>query len=334
LKRKKPTQFDVAHLAGVSQTTVSLVLNNPETPSVPQETRDKVQAAIRSLSYLPNNAARVLRTLKTNTLATIIPDITNPYYPTFVRGIQDTAERNGFDLVVYNTDGELEREKRSLLSIRRNQVDGVIAALFHLSAVDLAGLEIPAVNFQLKPVEPTPIDVIYIDNVGAARSIVSYLIERGFDCIGLIAEVEDTPPWHSRILGYKQALAEHHIPLQENLIRLGKHNEAVGYQGMKELLKLSPRPRAVFAANDLMAMDAMIAVREAGLRIPADMAIVGFDDIPAAKMVNPPLTTVNQFQDQIGRRATETLLERINGSAPQEMRAIEMPYQLIIRQSA
>jgi LacI family transcriptional regulator len=128
-------------------------------------------------------------------------------------------------------------------------------------------------------------------------------------------------------------LAEHHLPLDEILIQGGDFTEKGGYQGMLELLKCSPLPSAVFAANDLMAIGAMTAIYEAGLNIPQDMAVVGFDDIPTAKLMNPPLTTVTQFQEQIGVRAAEMLIERINGTAPLIGRSVEMPFKLIVRQS-
>jgi LacI family transcriptional regulator len=302
--------------------------------TIPDETRQRILAVIQDLGYVPDRGARSLRTQKTYTIAAIIPDIANPYYPTFVRGIQDVAESYGFDLIIYNTDGDIEKEKKSLRSVRQNKVDGLIAVLFNLTSNDLVKLGIPVVHLQLRPETPPPVDVIYIDNVSAAYSIVNYLLQRNYDCIGMIAGIADTPPRLSRILGYKKALSEYQIPLQDILIRGGDYNEGGGYQGMKELLNLAPRPRAVFAANDLMAMGALIATGEAGLRVPEDIAIVGFDDIPAAKLVNPPLTTVTQFQDQIGKRATQMLFDRINGQAPNEMQAVEMPYQLIIRQSA
>lgn len=333
-KDYRPTQYDVARLAGVSQTTVSHVLNNSMAVTIPDVTRQRILAVIQDLGYLPNNGARSLRTSKTCTIAAIIPDIANPYYPTFVRGIQDVAESYGFDLIIYNTDGDIEKEKKSLRSVRQNKVDGLISVLFNLTSNDLVKLGIPVVHLQLRPEAPPPVDVIYIDNVSAAYSVVNYLLQRNYDCIGMIAGIEDTPPRLSRILGYRKALSEYHIPLQDILIRGGDYNEAGGYQGMKELLNLTPRPCAVFAANDLMAMGALIAIGEAGLHVPEDIAIVGFDDIPAARLVNPPLTTVTQFQDQIGRRATQMLFDRINGQAPNEMQVVEMPYQLIIRQSA
>ncbi len=331
---RRPTQMDIARLAGVSQATVSQVLNNAMIDSIPQKTRQRVLDAIESLGYVPDRTARSLRTKKTYTLAAIIPDITNPYYPTFIRGIQDVTANHNYDLVIYNTDGELAKEQKSLHSVRQNKMDGLIAVLFHLTSTDLAELGIPVVHLQLKPEEPPPVDVIYIDNARAAYDVVSYMIEQGHDCIGMIAGDEDTPPRRARVQGYCQALADHDIALQEYLIRDGHYNQEGGYQGMRELLNLTPRPCAVFAANDLMALGALVAAREARLRVPEDIAIAGFDDIPAASLIDPPLTTVNQFQDQIGKRATEMLFERINGTANEAIRAVEMPYQLIIRKSS
>lgn len=325
--------MDIAQLAGVSQATVSQVLNNSKLDSIPQETRQRVLDAIKHLGYVPDRTARSLRTKKTYTIAAVIPDITNPYYPSFIRGIQDVVGGCDYDLIIYNTDGDRQKEEKCLRSVRQSNVDGLICAFFHLTSDDLAELSIPVVHLQLKPEAPPPVDVIYIDNAGAARDVVNHMIERGYDCIGMIAGEEDTPPRRARVDGYSQALAEHNIPLREVLIRGGHYNEAGGYQGMQELLGILPRRCAVFAANDLMALGAMTAVREAGLRIPEDIAIAGFDDIAAASMVHPALTTVNQFQNQIGRRAAEMLFERIDNTAPETFQAVEMPYQLIIRDS-
>jgi LacI family transcriptional regulator len=150
----------------------------------------------------------------------------------------------------------------------------------------------------------------------------------------MIAGLENTPPRQNRIQGFCEALAEHNLPLDEILIQDGDFTETGGYLGMKKLLRLNPRPTAVFAANDLMALGAMLAIREANLSIPEDIALVGLDDIPAAKLVQPPLTTISQMQEDIGRRAAEMLFERIDGTAPDKPRLVEMPFELIVRESA
>ena len=331
---RRPTQFDVAERAGVSQTLVSNILNQSLATSIPDETRERVLKAMQEIGYIPHRAARSLRTNKTYTIAAIIPDITNPFYPLFVRGIQDITKANDFDLVIYNTDGLIEEEQNCLCSIRENRVDGLIIVPFHQTDDDLREIGIPLVRLIQKPTQPVAFDSIFIDNVAAAHAIVHHLIERGHTRIGMIAGEEDTPPHENRILGYQQALSEHHIPLDKILIRNGDYSETGGYQAMQELLKLSPSVTAVFAINDLVAMGALTAIRESGLRVPDDIAIAGFDDIPAARLVFPPLTTVTQHQEQMGRRAAEMLFERLNGDVLDDARTVEMPFSVIVRESA
>jgi LacI family transcriptional regulator len=332
-RSRRPTQYDVARLAGVSQTTVSHILNNNALISVPEETRQRTLAAIQELGYIPDRNARSLRTQKTYTIAAIIPDITNPYYPSFMRGIQDVAESHDFDLITYNSDGFFEKEVKCLRSIQHNRVDGLITALFHDHDDFLLRLDIPVVKLDRKPKGPHPFDIVYFDNVAAARIIVNHLVAKGYLPIAMIAGVANTPA-DLRSVGYRQALQEHNLPVDENLVIRGNYAEKGGYEAMQKLLAQPRRPRAVFAANDLMAMGAMLAIHEARLRIPQDIAIAGVDDIPAARLVNPPLTTINQFQENIGRQAAEMLFERINGTVLEDGRTVEYPFEFVIRESA
>jgi LacI family transcriptional regulator len=338
-RKRKPTQADVARLAGVSQALVSYVLNDNPMISIPAHTRQRILDAIDELGYVPDGAARSLRTRKTYTIAGIIPDITNPFYPAFERGIQESAESHGYDLIVYNTGSIAERERRCLRSVQQGRVDGVIAVLFHVTARDLVplmnrGIAVVRLEARKKKAREyeLPLDNLYVDNIAAARDVVRYLIGRGHTRIGMLDGIQG--PGRARVLGYRQALAEHRLPVDEALIRDGDFKEDGGYRAMDELLELSPRPTAVFAANDMMAMGALVAVREAGLAIPRDVALVGFDDTPASRLVTPPLTTVTQFQERLGRRAAEMLFERLDGRAPEHGRYEEMPYELILRGSA
>jgi LacI family transcriptional regulator len=338
MANRRPTQADVAKLAGVSQAAVSQVLNRNNF-AIPAETRQRILDAIEQVGYVPNKSAQSLRTQKTCTIASIIPDITNPYYPAFQRGIQSVTNQHDYDLIIYDTEEKEENEKRSLRSLERAGVDGAIVTFFYLGAEHLRPLieqNIPVVFLRGRPgaEEDLIIDRIYVDNVSMAKTAVSYLIEKGHTRIGMIAGLEDTPPRRDRIRGYCKALAEHHLPLDEILIQDGDFTETGGYQGMKKLSELPSCPTAVFAANDLMALGAMTAIREAKLDIPKDIALVGLDDIPAAKLVHPPLTTISQFQENIGRTAAEMIFERIEGTAPDKPRLVEMPFGLIIRESA
>ncbi|HWV35638.1 MAG TPA: LacI family DNA-binding transcriptional regulator [Thermomicrobiales bacterium] len=339
--RRRPTQLDVARAAGVSQAVVSYVLNDNQTVSILPETRQRVHAAIAELGYVPNTAARSLRSRRTQTLAAIIPDITNPYYPAFVRGIQDVARAGGYDVLAINTDGDREIERSSLDAAWRGRVDGLIITPFFLKVDDLMPLlqdGIPITlhtelaDADLRP--GIPLDSVSISGETAARTVVNYLIERGHTRIGMIAGQLATPPREGRVRGYRQALAAHHMPLEEVLIREGDFSEAGGYESMRELLMLSPRPTAVFAANDLMAMGALLACREQGVDVPGEIALAGFDDIPAARLVHPALTTIDQHAHESGRRCAELLLSRLDGSYTGPVRREMLGFRLVPRASA
>lgn len=335
--RRKPTQYDVAQAAGVSQTTVSLVLNNPNTPSVPEETRRKVLEAVESLGYLVNTTARTLRTSRTNTLACIIPMITNPFYPAFVSGIQEAAEGHGYDVITYNTHSSAEREARYLRLAQQGRVDGVIGVFFFTRARDLEPLlrkGIPVVRLEVRSHRGSewPLDNIYVDNARAAHAATAYLVSKGYRRIAMITGPGG--PRNARRLGYLQALESAASAQQPEVVEVNDYNEMGGYQGMQRLLENRPLPEAVFAANDLMAIGAMKAIRDAGLRVPEDIAVVGFDDIPAAQMVTPALTTIRQHQQEMGQRAAELVMERLQGKAPEGGRDLEMPFELVMRDSA
>jgi LacI family transcriptional regulator len=337
--RKRPTQDDVARVAGVSQTVVSLVLNDRSLVAISPETRQRVLTVIDELGYVPDGSARGLRTRKTLIVASLIPDITNPFYPAFERGIQDVADANDYDLIAYNTDGNRAKELRCLRSMQRARVDGIIATPFQLTAEDFAPLlenGVPVVVFGELVSEPAspPFDSIFVNDSAAAGELVTYLLERGYLPLAMIAASDDHLRREGRTTSYQRALAEMAPQQQELLARGDDPTEAGGYAAMRKLLAGSPLPRAVFAANDMMAMGAMVAIREAGLRVPQDIAVAGFDDIPVASLLNPPLTTVAQFPERLGRRAAEMLFARLNGDVTGEGQRVEMPYELKIRASA
>ncbi len=336
-RRKRPTQADVARLAGVSQAMVSYVFNNNPTFSVPEETRQRILDAVASLGYVPDRNARGLRTNKTYTVACIIPDITNPFYPAFARGIQDSLEARGYDLIIYNTDGAADKEKKYLRLIQQNHVDGTILTTMHLEASDFQALlqhHIALVQMEVGPVDRADLamDVVYVDNVAAARAAVTHLLDRGHTRVAML-DGRGGPPRDTRLIGYRQALDARGLTPDESLILIGDFSEDSGYRGMQALLALDHRPTAVFAANDLMAIGALSAIETAGLRVPQDIAMMGYDDIPAARMVRPSLSTIAHFPEKQGQRAAELLVERLGGALEEPGRSVEMPFSLIVRQS-
>ena len=335
-RSKRPTQVDVAKLAGVSQAMVSYVVNSTPSVSIPEETRKRVLDAVQTLGYVPDSSGRSLRTRRSFTVAGIIPDITNPFYPAFERGIQDVAEAHGYDLITCSTDGIAEKEQRYLQLAQQGRVDGFVAVFFHLTARHLRpllerGVAIVRLEPTQKQTGPLPLDNIYVDNIAAARAATSYLVDRGHRRIAMLAGRRG--PQHPRAEGYRQALIDHGLPVVDTLIQGSGFREDDGYRAMGELLKQSPRPTAVFAANDLLAMGALAALRDAGVSVPGDIAIIGFDDIPAAKLVSPPLTTISQSAEQLGRRAAGMLIERLDGTISGGGRCEVMPYELIVRES-
>jgi LacI family transcriptional regulator, galactose operon repressor len=337
--RKRPTQDDVARRAGVSQSVVSLVLNNRPLVAITPETRQRVLAAIDELGYVPDGAARSLRTRKTRTIASLIPDIANPFYPAFERGIQDVADAHGYVLSAFNTDGVREKELRCIQSARQARIDGLIATPFQLTADDFAPLidsGAPAVVFgEITDASAEPdFDCLYVDDYAAASRLVAYLVERAYRPIAMIASGGEIRRRKGRVLAYREAMARRQ-PAQAPIFAYGKDpTEEGGYTAMRDLLRRAERPRAVFADNDMMAVGAMVAIREAGLRVPDDIAIAGFDDVVVARWLNPPLTTVAQFPERLGRRAAELLFERLEGGVDGPGRRVEMPYEVMIRASA
>jgi LacI family transcriptional regulator len=316
---------------------VSYTLNGRYTVSVPAETRERILAAATTLGYVPNSAARSLRMDKTYTVATIIPDITNPFYPAFQRGIQDVVEQHGYDLILYNSDGAQEKEQAALISVQRRGVDGLIGVFFHTSVKQMLPLvEMGMAIVRLEPGQKRagslPIDNLFVDSEAAVKAATRYLIEKGYRRIAMLAGTSG--PARLRIEGYREALAERGIAFDPALLSVNEFTEAGGYLAMQPLLAKTPRPDAVFASNDMMAFGAVTAVKAAGLDIPRDLALMGFDDIPADRLVSPALTTVTQFQSRLGQRAAELLFERLNGHAPASGRSIEMPFEIVVRESA
>jgi len=318
---------------------VSYVLREGAGAPVAPQTRQRVLDAIATLGYVPDHSARSLRRRRTFTVAGIIPDITNPFYPAFERAIQDVAEPVGFDLITYNTDGDLEKERKCLRSALAGRVDGVIITPFRVPLYECAqlveaGIPVVALTSEVPSSDDTPLDTLSIDGIAAARVAVDYLIDRGHRRIGMVAGEAGTPPRESRVLGYIEALQRRDLLFDRMLVRGSDFTETGGYDAAAELLRLANPPTAIFAANDLMALGAMTAIREAGLHIPDDIAIVGFDDIPAARLVSPALTTIAQYPDRLGTRAAALLLERLAGAAGPRYQRIDMPFDLVVRQSA
>jgi LacI family transcriptional regulator len=331
----RPTQRDIAIAAGVSQAAVSMVLNRKETPSVPAATRARILKLASELDYQPNHPARMLRSVRTMALACVIPDITNPFYPGLVRGLQSVAASAGYDVLIFDTDGRAEGEERATNWILQGRADGVVGTFFHLRVPQLTalarkGIPIVRLESQCKPNGALPIDSVYIDNAEASAAMTRHLIERGHRRITMI--LAEVGPSHRRAFGYASAMRA--AGLVPDFVTDSRYSEESGARAMREILSQSRnRATAVFCANDMLAVGAMVAARSAGLSVPDDIAIAGFDDIPAAKLLG--LTTVRQPEFDLGALAANTLLGRLQprGLEPSG-RSLELKFEILKRSSA
>jgi LacI family transcriptional regulator len=312
-----------------------MVLNKTETPSVPAVTRARILKLASELGYQPSHPARMLRSARTMALACVIPDITNPFYPGLVRGLQSVAAGAGYDVLIFDTDGRAEGEERAVSWLLQGRADGVVGAFFHLRVPQLAtlahqGVPIVRLESRHKPKGPLPIDSVYIDNAEASAAMTRYLIDRGHRRITMIlAEVGPSP---RRAFGYASVMRA--AGLVPEFVTDSWYSEQSGARAMHEILsETRNRATAVFCANDMLAVGAMVAARSAGLSVPDDIAIVGFDDIPAAKLLG--LTTVRQPEFELGSLAAHTLIGRLQpGGLESPGQSLELKFEIVKRSSA
>lgn len=336
-RHKRPTQADVARLAGVSQALVSYVLNGSAV-SVTPSTRRRIVEAIQTLGYIPDGAARSLRTRRTMTIALVVPDITNPFWPEVQRGVQEVANTNGYQVMTFNTDGETEKLHDSCIAILETGADGaVICDQRELSREMriLVSSGVPVTCVGGGGGVDDSVDRVGIDNVAAAKQASLHLASRHYDRIATIAGPPDTITGADRLKGFLEGLREAGRPPDLAEIAYGDFTFESGGRAMRQLITRRDRsPDAVFAANDLMALGALQTLREMGLAVPKDTALVGFDDIDAARMVTPALTTIESPKRAIGRRAAELLISRITTDSDIPARTETLPFSLVLRQSA
>ena len=328
---RRPTIIDVGRVAGVSKTTVSRVISGEES-LVREETREKVLEAIEQLGYERNAIAGGLRTNRTYTVALIIPDIANPFWPEVARGVQHALEAKGYAVVLANTDWDARREHEFLAMARRNRFDGIIINPASVTNDELAACGIPAAILGLDS-EHSDFDMVGSDSYGGTALAMAHLVGLGHQRIGLISGLSRGSPHASRLASYADFLQQHDIPIEEELIIKCPYGQEFGRRSMAQLLDLTTPPTAVLAANDILAIGALQAVREASLRVPQDISIVGMDDIYAISVTTPPLTTVAKQKHTIGWQAAIFLLERIRGEAPSTPRRHALPCRLITRGS-
>ncbi len=326
-----PTIIQVAALAGVSTATVSRVLSRPE--QVSEETRRHVLAVVRSSGYTPNVAARSLRTLRAAKILLTVPDISNTFFASVIRGAEEAARDAGYSVVVGDTrhDPEVEDQYADMLS--RREVDGLIFLGHHLPdslgpLLSREGAGAPIVNgCEYSPDLGVP--SVHIDNAAAGGDAIEHLIGLGHRTIGVVTGPERSPISRDRLAG-AVAAAERHGLRAALHIAIGDYAAGSAFEQTRRLLAAGVT--AIFCFSDEMAMGAMGAIGEAGLSCPADISVVGFDDLPLARYFRPPLTTIAQPKGMIGRRAVDLLVDILRGVDGTE-RQVTLRHELVIRHS-
>jgi LacI family transcriptional regulator len=333
----RPTQVDVARLAGVSRTTVSYVLNGQaESLPISDETRQRVLDAIEELGYEPDARAQALRSGSTKTIALIIPDLRNPHFCEYATGIEEAARAAGYHLLLSSTTMNDEYAVEIFKDLARRRFDGLIIASSFILEAEEAQAILRQIRERGLPIvemdENYGVDSVYADYHEATKEVMSYLLSLGHRRIGLIYGVGGHELGEDRLHPYQAALRAAGIPVETELIVDCGPAIEDGYQAALKLLKLPSRPTAIIAINDLLAISAVRAAADLGLRVPADLSLVGYDDIPMANYLMPRLTTVTKDALFLGRKAFEMVLARIQDpNLPRQ--EVHSPARLIIRES-
>ncbi|HEX3628020.1 MAG TPA: LacI family DNA-binding transcriptional regulator [Verrucomicrobiae bacterium] len=322
----------VAAEAGVSIATVSRALAGSN--AVAKEAHKRVIEAIRKLDYHPNHLARGLRAGRRKIIGVIIPDLQNPFFTGVVHGIESVLYESGYTLVLGHSNGLAERELAHIGILRSEGAAGLILMPDNASSANyesLSSWKIPAVAVDRIP-QGIKADLISTNHRKGARDAINHLISHGYKDIALINGPHSISVSLERFLGYEEALKNAGAHVRDGLVIQSDFRHVGGYKAMKQLLELSKPPRAVMVANNLMTLGALQAIHESGFRVPEEIAIVGFDDLPWASTLRPPLTAMAQPIKELGEIAARTLLERLN-NPDQLVRQIILPPQLIVRAS-
>ncbi len=336
---QRVTMRDVAKLANVSQSTVSRVLSpTPQAIPIGEETRQRVLDAVATLGYYPNLHAGSLRGQKTRMIAMLIADISNPFYHTMARAVQDVAHAHRYDVMVANSDHDRENELLFCESMIRRPVDGIVAIPYYLTNQEFDRLikqTGAAISVLGQHIAHPLVDIVRVDDSRPTYDVVSWLIHnRHHTKIALIGVTQQFPVGARRYQTFVQAMTAAGLPIPPDYLQEGDWSVESGERAMQRLLALPEPPTAVFALNDHMAIGAILMARAVGKRVPEDIAVVGFDDIPAASWITPKLTTIAQPASAIGKYLAQAVFARIEGAIDGAGRHVDIPCTFIERDSA
>jgi DNA-binding LacI/PurR family transcriptional regulator len=334
LRLHQPRIVDVAHAAGVSPATVSNALTGKRPVSAAADA--KVRAAVVELGYRGNALARGLRTQRTQTVALVIPDINNPFYPVVARGVQDAVSDAGYQVVVCSTDGDPARERSYIEDMVARSVDGIILGILHDQEATLRGLADASVSVvMLGPsINPPVGDRVTADNRIITAEATRHLLRGGRRQIAFVGGEHRAGPADDRQTGYEDALFGAGIAIDRRLIVTNGYTRSSGVAAIRDLIAAGIEFDSVMAVNDLAAIGVLDALRAAGRTVPDDVAVIGFDDIDAAALVHPSLTTVDNRAYEKGALCGRLIMQRLSGELTGPFREIVVPGSLVLRESA
>jgi LacI family transcriptional regulator len=326
-----PTIQDVAKKAGVAPMTVSRVINQSGYAS--PDVRARVLAAVEELGYMPNSLARSLRIRRTNTIALILTDITNPFFTTLARGVEDAASKAGYTVLFGNTDESEEKEKHYLDMILQKRVDGILlvpAGGSVLPVEHIRHYHTPVVVLDRRFPGET-VDVVRCDSELGAYRLTRLLLDLGHRQIAMLTGPKGVSTAEDRAAGFLRGMREAGLAPQ---LTYGSFTQESGVAMARKALTVQPCPTALIAGNNFIAIGALRAIRDTGLEVPEDVALVGFDDLPAAMLIEPFLTVADQPAYEMGRQAAELLFKRLSGEQVDPPHEVLLPINLIVRASS
>lgn len=325
---------EIAAEAGVSIATVSHAFRNPG--RVSDESRKKVLDAAKKIGYTPNRLGASLRTSKSGNIVTIIPDVADSHNAKIIRAIEKVAHRRGYSVLLGDTQGSEEREREFAAMTVSRQADGIILMShrlpFETGKKKLKLDDLPPIVSGCEFTGHDCIPAVAIDDVQAAMDATHHLISYGHKDIAVITGDMDTTSSRDRLEGFRGAMSQSGLRCDEDLIILSDYSLSGGEAATESLLLRKNRPTAIFCFSDEIALGCMYALRQHGFRVPDDISVMGFDNIPVAKYFSPPLTTVAQPTEEIGTACATILLDLIEGNEPEKLRNL-LPHKLLIRES-
>lgn len=331
------TISDIAKEAGVSQATVSRVLN--QSGYVKEETRKKILNVMERLNYSPSAIARSLSTNKTNTIGVVVPDINNPFFGEVIKGISEVADKHGLNIILCDTDESMEKEVKALKVLKEQRIQGVIITPSsaeddfnseYLSVLENIGIPVVLVDGHVKY---STFSGVFADNIKGSFEGTEALIKNGHTKIAIITGRMNSRPAQDRLSGYKKALAMNSIAIEDKYIFIGDYKQSGGYYLTKEILKMDDRPTAIFVSSNMMTLGCVQALVEEKVKIPEDMAVIGFDNVEVLNIAGMNISYINGPNKEMGKRGMELLINALNSEGKAEMKTITLAPELILNGS-